>query len=756
MRSARPVPVHNLKVTRKGKVKKRNILWRFRRVVWLGALAITVLSSGLMYVLTQIDLPVDPRANPVQPQTSFICAADVATGCDASNAMAQLHGNEDRVVVTWEQIPQVLRDAVVAAEDRDFFRHGGVDPMGIARAAYHDIRGSSASRQGGSTITQQYVKTEYLNAEQTFTRKIREAVMAVKLEQKISKEEILTRYLNTVYFGRGAYGVQAASRTWFGHDVETLDAGEAAFLAGLLRSPNGADPYRGEKSQAEAVRRRRVVLQAMHEEGYVSDEELTRFLGVSLDPNDPAVLPEDRMIKPPPKPSTFGQKVKGAEYGSTYFVEHVRKWLTEHYGAETVLGGGLKVYTTLDLSMQQKAYTTVRGTLDEPGDPSAAIVTLDDQGRIRTMLGGTDWENSKINLATGQGGLGRQAGSTFKIFALAEAVRQGYSINSIMPGPSQITIEEPECRSEDGEPWEPKGGNGAPQSLVSATKNSTNTVYAALAMALGTRAVGQMAVDLGVTSLEGKKPLCAWVLGGVEVNPLEMAVAYSTIMNGGVRKEPVAVTRVEFPDGRVDTFTAEETRVLTPEQAGRVTYAMEAVIDGGTGRQAAIGRPAAGKTGTTQRNADAWFVGFTPNLTTALWMGYPKNNNPMKNVHGVEVSGSNFPAQMWSEYMQAVVSATAALDFPEFSDDVLAEGRPVRSDLGTTVVVATGQADDRGGGTSTPSSTPTSGGSTSPTTAPQTTAPASTAPATTAASTTPSTEDEGGEAATGGAGGTGT
>ena len=247
MRTRKPVPVHNLKVSRKGKVKKRSFLWRWRRALYVAALVTTVAASGLIYVLSQVELPVDPKVAPTQDQTSFICAADVQVNCNQSNAMAQLHGTEDRVLVDYEEIPAVLREAVVSAEDRDFFEHSGVDPVGIARAAYRDIRNEGV-RQGGSTITQQYVKQAYLTAEKTFTRKIKEAVMAVKLEQQISKEEILERYLNTVYFGRGAYGVQAASRAWFDHDIASLTAGEAAFLAGLLRSPERADPDRGEES----------------------------------------------------------------------------------------------------------------------------------------------------------------------------------------------------------------------------------------------------------------------------------------------------------------------------------------------------------------------------------------------------------------------------------------------------------------------------------------------------------------------------
>ena len=236
---------------------------------YLVVLAFTVLVAGAAYVVSRVQLPVDPSVAPVQRQTSFICSSDVQVDCNASNAMARLHGAEDRSVVSYDQIPKVLREAVVSAEDRDFFKHGGVDPAGIARAAWADIR-NQGSQQGGSTITQQYVKNTFLNRERTLTRKIKEAVMAVKLEQKLSKEEILSRYLNTIYFGRGAYGVQAASRAWFGHDVGAVSLPEAAFLAGLIRSPQSADPYRGPGPMKEADRRRSLVLRAMHEEHYIT------------------------------------------------------------------------------------------------------------------------------------------------------------------------------------------------------------------------------------------------------------------------------------------------------------------------------------------------------------------------------------------------------------------------------------------------------------------------------------------------------
>jgi penicillin-binding protein 1A len=730
-RTRKTVPVHNLKVTRRGKVKKRMVFWRMRRAFYLAALAVTVGVAGLIFVLGQVELPVDPKKAPIEAQTSFICSAEVQVNCNSANAMAQLHGTEDRVLVTYDQIPAVLRDAVVSAEDRDFFDHDGVDPMGIARAAYRDIRNEGV-RQGGSTITQQYVKQAYLNSEQTITRKVKEAVMAVKLEQEISKEEILTRYLNTVYFGRGAYGVQAASRTWFGHDVEALDAGEAAFLAGLLRNPNGADPYRGADLLAEAERRRSVVLEAMEEEGYITAEERKLHLAVPMDPEDAAADPDDPFIVAPPKASVLGENVKGRQWGSEYFAEHVRKWLVSEFGTDTVYGGGLKVYTTLDLDMQKAAYETVTSTLNTPGgDPAAAIVALDDRGHLKAMMGGTDFANNPFNLATSDGSDGRQAGSTFKTFVLADAVRKGYSIRSVLPSPPQLTIDRPEC-TQGGGAWEPKGGPGGSMNLVNATKRSTNTVFAELMVRMTPKDAVAIAEEMGVRKEQPE--VCALVLGAGGVSVLDMAAGYSTLANQGIAKSPIVVTRVEFPDGRVKEYAPDQTEVLTREQAGRVTYALQQVIDGGTGKAAAFGRPAAGKTGTSQKNVDAWFVGYTPKLTAAVWMGYPTGSVPMSNVQGREVTGGSFPAEMWRQFMDVATADFDTGEFPEFDAEVLGAGEPLDPTYGTSGTITSGS--DPTPVASVPAPTAPPATTAPPTTAPPTTAPPTTAPPTTAPPTT--------------------
>ena len=739
-RTRKPVPVHNLKVTRKGKVKKRTFLWRMRRVFYLAALAVVVLAAGGIYVLGQVELPEDPTVAPVEAQTSFICSSEVQVNCNASNAMASLHGVEDRVLVTYKEIPPILREAVISAEDKDFFNHGGVDPMGIARAAYRDLKGEGV-RQGGSTITQQYVKQTYLTSEQTATRKLKEAVMAVKLEQEISKEEILTRYLNTAYFGRGAYGVQAASRAWFGHDIAGLDAGEAAFLAGLLRSPNGADPYAGPKSLKEAERRRKVVLDRMVVEGYVTPKEEKLLLAVPMNPMDQTVPEAERFVRQRPKASVLGEKVKGSEWGSEYFAEYVRRWMVDQFGRDAVLTGGLKVYTTLDLDMQKDAYDAVTSTLNQPGDPAGSLVALDDQGQIKAMMGGTDFANNQVNLATGKagGGSGRQPGSTFKMFVLADAVKKGYSIRSVLPSPSKIDIPLDKCPN-GSKAWNVRGGPGGSMSLLSATKNSTNTVYAQLMERMTPPDVVTMANDMGVSAK--LDPLCSLVLGGGVVSVMDMAAGYSTLANRGVAKSPIGVTRVEFPNGVVKTYTPESKQALTDIQAARVTYALEQVIDGGTGKSAAIGRPAAGKTGTTQNNNDAWFVGYTPKLTAAVWMGYPDELKPMDNVHGIKVQGGTFPAEIWRKFMQSATADFDTGDFQEFDPELIGEGETLDPNLGTSGAIASGESSGGTTQSTTPKTTPqtTQPQATVPqTTAPATTAPPTTAPPTTAPPTVPTT-----------------
>jgi penicillin-binding protein 1A len=652
----------------------------------------------------------------------------VQVDCNASNSMAQLHGPQDRVVIDYAQIPEVLREAVVSAEDRNFFKHGGVDPKGIARAAWEDIHDSGGSQQGGSTITQQYVKQTYLSSERTLTRKLKEAVMAVKLEQKLSKQQILGDYLNTIYFGRGAYGVQAASRVWFGHDVQALTLGEAAFMAGLIRNPGSADPYKGAFADKEARRRRRVVLAAMLRDHYITSAQSAEASKL-----DPLAL-----VKRPPSISNLGD-VQGSEYGTKYFVAYVRRWLIQHFGEDAVYSGGLKVYTTIDRGMQQAAYNAVTSTLDEPTDPAAALVAVDDQGQVKAMMGGTDFDHQQVNLAVGRegGGSGRQPGSTFKAFALAEAVKQGYSIESRFSAPSTITLNSPLC----GGAYKVRGGSGGANiNLIQATAHSVNTVYTQLALKLGPQSFIDLAKQMGVREQRAGdlRATCSSVLGTGSVSVLDMAGAYSTFADNGVHKSPIVVTRVERPDGTVIPFAPTQTQVLSSQQSALVTYCLQQVVKSGTGVDANFGVPAAGKTGTTQNNHDGWFVGFTPKMTAAVWMGYPGfNGQPigaMNDVHGIEVEGGTFPARIWHKFMQAVSANQDVGQFPDVPD--LNVGNIINPDLGageattvprstvphssTTTTVQAGSTTSTSKPAGTTSTTKPAGPPTTPTTRPHT------------------------------------
>ena len=451
------------------------------------------------------------------------------------------------------------------------------------------------------------MKNAFLTQDRTLGRKLREAVLAVKLERKLSKEEILTRYLNTIYFGRGAYGVQAASYAYFGGGLATIggDAvglAKAAYLAGLIRAPETADAT---LDAAEAEFRRRSVLDGMVEEGYVTPEQATAA----------AAVPFETIVTRRTERTGLGP-VRGAETGTAYFVDYVRQWLIDHFegDARQVFAGGLRVYTTLDYGAQAAAYQSIYapdgGILADPTDPAASLVALDEAGRVLAMVGGRDFARSQVNLATGQagGGSGRQPGSTFKPFALAASMEDGQSPLSTYPAPARVVFP----GVNDGEDWSVSGGASSSGSynLLDALAQSSNTVYAQLMVQLGAERVVQLAERMGVTATLPAVP--ALVLGSGEVSVLDMASAYSTFANRGAHVNPVVVTRITDSDGN-ELFSSryDAETVLQVATADAVTTAMRAVIDEGTGGNARIGRDAAGKTGTTEDYRDAWFVGYT-------------------------------------------------------------------------------------------------------------------------------------------------
>ncbi|MCB9372403.1 MAG: transglycosylase domain-containing protein [Microthrixaceae bacterium] len=753
----RDVP-DGMRVTRRGKLKKlrkRSLLWRWRRVFYLALLLVVGGAAGAFWVLSQVELP---AANDQLRQTTFVCFAQTTEGCGPENADFKLKGDEDRVNITYEDLPDVVVEAVISAEDRDFFQHGGIDPVGIARAVMANANEEEIT-QGGSTITQQYVKNVYLTRERSITRKLREAILAVRLDDELSKEEILERYLNTIYFGRGAYGIQAAARNYFRHDIQELDGldnttgqfspvelAQVAYLAGLIRAPESADAQRNPNV---ATQRRDSVLAAMLDEGYITQDEHDAAVAEGWEVDD---LFASRNIVSRSPATTLGV-VRDHEHGTEYFAEYVRQQLVEQFGEDQVYGGGLRVYTTLSLPIQQAAYDTVTGTLDLPGDPAASIVALDDRGRVRAMMGGTDFANQSVNLAVGVegGGSGRQPGSSFKPFAVATALKEGYSAQARMTVPSSGAFNLADYNAGGGT-WEVSGGGGS-HSVMTALPASSNMFFATLMLKLGSASVIETAHQMGVTADLPEVP--SIVLGAGEVSPLDMASAYSTFMNHGTHYEPQVISRVEDADGNV-IWEAPETgqQVLTPEVADITTTAMRSVVTSGTGTAASLGDiAAAGKTGTTQNNKDAWFVGFRCNFVASVWMGYPGFNGepvvPMTNVHGERQEGGRFPARMWHDFMTTVdpllndnCDLASVSDFPDgkdYDDDGDLPGSAIPGTVDTTPDVPVSV-------TAPPVTSP-------PVTTPPTTAPPVTTPPT--PTTSPGgVRNGGGEAADGPPGGT--
>ncbi len=629
------------------------------------------LFAGAGFVVGQVELPdEDPLL-----QSTFVCAADVTEGCGPDNAVAKLAGEEDRVSLALSEIPQTFIDAVLAAEDRNFWTHSGIDPVGIARAVYQEVRGGSEARQGGSTITQQYAKNAYLSSERTVTRKIKELVLAVKLERELSKQEILQRYLNTVYFGRGAYGAEAAARVYFGVSIRNVTVSQAAYLAALIRSPESTDFSRDPEV---ATFRRDSVLAGMLEERWVTQSEYDEALATPLESEV-----RERSVR-----EGLGD-VQGAEYGTEYYVEYVRRLLYDRYGADRVNGGGLRVYTSLDRNLQQQAYDAVYGTLDQEDDPAGALVSIDEFGRVVALVGGDDFENSEVNLALGAdaGGSGRQPGSAFKPIVLATALGMDISARSKFVDENEIVL--PDANA--GEDWEVSNYNSGDEQLmdlVQATRKSSNTVYAQLMLEVGPANVVNLAEKIGIeTPLPAVNSL---TLGSGEVSVLDMATAYSTFARRGTHIEPTFITKVEqVVDGEVEVLfqagsNGEE--VMRSGDADQVNWILRQVVTGGTGTAADFGIPVAGKTGTTQDYRDAWFVGYTPKLTTAVWMGYPDTDadgNPrfMTDVRGRDVTGGSFPAQIWRTFMQA---ATGGESHGSFVDPPPFGGEVLNSDLTTT------------------------------------------------------------------------
>lgn len=553
---------------------------------------------------------------------------------------------ENRSPVGLERVSPVLIDAVLAAEDNNFFEHGGYDLKAILRALIANLREGEIV-QGGSTITQQYVKNTYFrNPAKTFERKTRELRLALEVEREFSKEEILERYLNTVYLGHGAYGVKAATETYFRHGVGRVTPGEAALIAGLIKAPSDTDPYNNPHG---AMQRRDHVLDLMVKAGRLSAAKAGRAKRAEL-----PITPR------PPLVSTK----------QPYFVEAVRQEILSDPRLGSNPGmrdrllheGGLRIESTLVPELQRVAERSVEIILNEPRDPAAALVALETgSGKVVAMVGGRDWSASQVNLALGAagGGSGRQAGSSFKTLTAAAAMEAGIPLHTMFDSaPAEFDLGE-------GSVWRVDNYSGLDYGrlpLDEALIRSINGVYARLALVIGGGAIASQAQIMGIKSKLSTYPSVA--LGATDVSVLDMAAAYSTIANKGVAVEPTTIESVHTADGGM--YEPDQDVIPGAMSAGNaylLTSVLEQVIKRGTGTAAAIGRPAAGKTGTTDDYADAWFVGYTPQLTTAVWVGYPERRIPMTSVHGIQVAGGTFPAQIWQRFMSAAHEGLPVKDF---------------------------------------------------------------------------------------------
>jgi penicillin-binding protein 1A len=641
---------------------------RLRRILrWALWLAIPVLAVcagtviGLIYAFARVPLPAEVRT------AQTIVFLDRTGGREIGTLTAL----ENRRVVPLKKIKPHTRRAVLAAEDRDFYEHGAISWRGLARATAANLLRRRIS-EGGSTITQQYVKNAFpgVGRDRTLFRKLKEAVIAVKLERKHTKDEILEYYLNTVYFGHGAYGIDAAARTYFSWPArngrparrvtaEDLTPAQSATLAALIRSP---EFYGNEDHKVSLKARRDYILQAMVDRGWLQAKQgsaaIKSRLGINWEPKRGGI----------------------ANSQAPHFLEKVRQYLVDKYGAEAVNMGGFRVRTTLDMRMQDQAERAVERVLSERGDPKAALVAIDPRnGAVRAMYGGKDYKTRQWNYATDSI---RQAGSTMKPFVLAQALADGISVQSSFDGPAELVVKGRRYHNYDD-------SNFGWMDLQEATRLSVNTVYiqlmdqlqngpervAALAkrhglaaeLNLGTR------VKPGASPLEKRpvlRPYLPLALGSGDVTTLQLASAFGTWANRGWHQAPHLVEKVVDSNGRVieqHDYKSKGVQVIHENQADTINMVLRTAVEHGTGTAARLfDRQVAGKTGTTTEYTDARFVGYTPSLVASVWLGYDNPRHKLYDVNGIRaVSGGSLPAQIWHDFMVEATRDTPPEAFVE-------------------------------------------------------------------------------------------
>jgi penicillin-binding protein 1A len=581
-------------------------------------------AAGWVYDMWENAGSIDQQ-KPIEPgENSIVYAAD-----------GSLLGYIDSKIIseraTLKEIPKNLQEATIAIEDENFYEHDGVDFSAIARATIENVEAGEIE-QGASTITQQLVRNLYIKKpEDTLERKLTEAKWATEFEERFTKDEILEKYLNTATYGTNsgdtAVGVKAAAQIYFNKELDDLNLGEAALLAGLPQAPSQYNPF---LSPEAATKRRNLVLDAMLDQERISPQEHAKWRSAGLG---------------------LERGLKYEQFRYRFFFDYVQQELIDRYGTAVAREGGLKVYTTLVPGLQDTAEQAIRN--NPVTGAAAALVSTDvDTGEIKAMASSSNYDDSEFNLAA-QGK--RQPGSSYKAFALAAAIEQGIDPDTTTyPAPSSIVLSP--CTG--CEPWPVSGGGGGKSStLRNATANSINTVYAQLVIDIGPEAMNDTAHRMGITSPTIDVP--SEVLGTADVSVLEMSNAYATFANGGVHHDPTAINRVEFPNGDTEELDPSSgKRAFEDGVAYEAADVMKGALEYGTAAGRGIGCPAAGKTGTTEENSDAWFVGYTPHVSTAVWVGNPNERIPLPGF------GAELAAPIWQEYMLKAATEPCD-DFPE-------------------------------------------------------------------------------------------
>jgi len=631
---------------RRGRRRRSRIKGRHRRrttvifVVLVVILAAAIASGVGAVAKFQSDCSLQELKAVEIGQNSFVYAAN-------GSLLGSIPAERNRTPVPLAKVSPWMAKATVAIEDHRFYEHGGVDYEGIARAAWKDLRAGHVV-QGGSTITQQLVRNLYISKERTFKRKIKEACLAIRLSRARSKDWILSQYMNQVYYGNHAYGIEAAAQTYFSRHAKTLTLAQSALLAGLPQAPSIYDPLH---RPGAARARRDEVLRAMLTYGDITQVQY-----------DQAVGQKNLLLRP-------GRLY--TQIREPYFFSYVRDQLIAEYGANTVRSGGLRVDTTINPSLQVAARKAIRDTLYLRTDPAAAVVSINPaNGAIRAMTAVTPGRyGNQFNLASQAR---RQPGSTFKTFVLTAAVNEGMNPDTTYYTSAPFHYQpDPYTPAWDVQTYDHTYSGSI--SVHSATLASDNTVYAQLTLDVTPEKVAQMAHLLGIRS--HLDPVPAMGLGADAISPLEEASAYATLAAGGIYSKPMAITKVVLANGKVDTDAGwgqpDRRRVISDGVAYEVTKILEDNVLQGTGVGAYFGRPAAGKTGTTDNHADAWFSGYTPQLETTVWVGYPQGEIPMEDVHGIAVAGGTFPASIWRLFMEKAMANAPELTWQYPRDPVV-------------------------------------------------------------------------------------